>query len=387
LQFESYQRIEIDPDDVGYGAAALISDCSAKPVTIGGIYTCPVDYSGIVPKPRLATLKLTKSDHRTAISHGERVFWDNFHQTGRNKVGLPGFNKPGCAECVHAHWSWDTIVNDFTSGWTDGKPELLDGSKQNAEIIWAKYDPTQELTPPYELLGTMIGKTDRVVMYWDAETKVEDSPPSGVSIGGSLYSYGDSYWPQLDNVRHGGNGSMFFVPARLLMPPTISPGSPGATNWQVLQSPVSQEATALDARLPAGYVVPATITYSPPAHSAPIKGGPFYLRVNGNCVSNTLLNADPLWYATALGPPWFKVYFDNYQPGGGGVGGTFTPGQIVDKWSPGTKATVNLVFSTPPTAPLTFELVAAPYGTAGYEPTVDTNPTESLGPLQCATGP
>ena len=78
------------------------------------------------------------------------------HLTDRPSTSSPGVNPldptPGCSECVHVHWAWDTASNlickgkgvvgcPHTSGtnFTDGRPEIVDGSPQTAYLSVVKY--------------------------------------------------------------------------------------------------------------------------------------------------------------------------------------------------------------------------------------------------------
>src|SRR5262249_43627331 len=148
---------------------------------------------------------------------------------------------------------------------------------------------------------------------------------------------------------------------------------------------LAHQSSPLGSRLPAGYVLPVVVQYIPPPHSPKIKGGPFYLRINGNCVANKLLNPDATYSASPMGPPWLKLYRDKYEPAAGTLSATYREGPLVDTFRPGTSLVAYLVLSEPPQeGSLKFELVAAPYGTAGYVPAVDTDVSVTLGPLVCS---
>jgi sugar lactone lactonase YvrE len=442
--FESVQRFEFDPDAVGHSVGELVAD------TVSATFSPPFHiHVGAGELGRRGYL--TKEDSRSVILNGQRYKWDNWHQSSRSSVALPGddpFDKtPGCSDCVHAHWGWGLDANCGCNGappgcrdvhcWTDGQPEILTGSQQCVEAAWVKYAPAevdpwpvikgcqprtpmgasesqhpcQAYSPPYLwqcLMDWRMGNgkgskinntTDRVVVYWDAFTSAENVVP--VNLPAAPDYLGDSYWPRLIDLpdgsgpvdghdategkidrSHGNGGEMFFMAARPLSP--LAATSPPeqwtiAPQWdQVVYQPV-----ALDPRLPAGYVLPVVVGYAPttPLPFPFFERGPFYLRVNGNCISTALLNADPLYAENATGPPWVALHAgDAYSS----QSQTFVGGDLLTQLSIGEPVTSYLVFPVFPdpgdaTENLTFEVVSAPNGPDGYVPSSDVD----LGSLSC----
>jgi hypothetical protein len=68
------QRLEFDPDGSGKGASQLVSDEIARINPAFG-----VDVLG-------KNGRLQEEGSRVAIDDGQRVYWDNWHQTGRERV-------------------------------------------------------------------------------------------------------------------------------------------------------------------------------------------------------------------------------------------------------------------------------------------------------------
>lgn len=425
--FEAVQRFEFDPDGIGGGVGNLLADSVS--VTRNGLLGFSV---GVRALGSGGWLK--REDSRWVIVDGKRKTWDSWHQSSRSKVSLPGIDplkkKPGCSDCVHTHWNWGVDANAGCSActpgipagvpgscwdstcWTDGQPEILRFSGQTAEVGWVKFDsnevdpwpliqncPASGLPPgapktdgktlrtPWHCLldwrrnnakASKLSKTDRLVFYWDAFTSAANALNTGVYIGGSYFSDGDSYWPRLTDDSgnldrtHGGSGEMFFLPAALLRGENT--GDPA---WHITPQwgSVAYQASSLDPRLPAGYVLPVTVEYQVSVCgrcSPPVAPGPFYLRMNGNCITERLLTAESL----SVGPPWVRLYADQYDAGSG----TFHPGEMLTTITANKTVTAYLVFSSPPTeGDLHFELVRTPNGSDGYVPTVN----DDLGSLQC----
>jgi hypothetical protein len=303
IGLETVQRLDIDPDAVGSGVADVIAD------TPDGTAVDDLGSSG----------RLKREDVKTMIDKGERNRWDNWHQTGRGAVGLPSPLSAGCSECVHAHWSWSTLVNPSKCGlaavkedcWTDGKPEILDGSKQTALAGWAKAQEGEEqpsnwrdLVDPKSSDASEMTQSDRPVLYWDVASTVATSPQAGVSIDGADYAAGDAAWPQLADKKHGGNGSMFLVPARRFTS-TDAPGNSGEAALRPDFAHAHETSAAL-LRYPAGYLLPVSISLSPRLQRP--DQGPYYLRVKTSGAQ--LLNPDRLRRSTDGGAPWVRVYDD-----------------------------------------------------------------------------
>jgi hypothetical protein len=326
--------------------------------------------------------RMLKSGAEKVISGGEvGGRWENWHQTGRMDMGLPGL-KPGalpdvhdhalsgtagCSECVHAHWSWFAGVRDSTDRllpdlpgipqttlldvvnlitclgkrcWSDGLPQIADGSKQDACVAWTTDDVTRSrdwCTYPETALAT-----DRPpVMYWDATSAAKDQLKSGVSIGGSDFSVGDSYWPVLRDGdgaldrRHGGDGSMFVVPARRLTGVAKDPGKDEA-----VVSTVRQVQTA------DGWEMTFDVRPGDTGDQ-----GPYYLRVH-TAGDLRLVNGDPLWQGDGVG--WVRI--------------TGTDGKPVMAY-PGSPMRVKAVVNREPEpGAVSLALDAAPDGIPGYAP-------------------
>jgi hypothetical protein len=370
------QRFEFDPDQYdptqpGHGAADVIAD--TLPVN-GNLGVDDLGSGG----------RLKREDAIEAITAGKTKYWENWHQTDRNRVGLPGLaTTAGCSECVHAHWSWfanpkvNKVANVFSCGspscWSDGKPEILDGSKQTACIGWVK---STTVVPETDWCARAAGKdhrgakvdpANRLVMYWDASTTAGGSPGSGVSINGADFAVGDSYWPQLDQVEtqhadgtwpHGGNGSMFVVPARRL----LAVAKPRASN-QASLTPLYGAITRSfsGSRLPAGWVLPVKISLGSKSDQ-----GPYFLRVKST--AGRLLNAAPLYSPNAGGTPWVLIYDDTLGPDG--LTYRLSNGPPLARYNGKQGYMLALVvFDQKPTAADTsFELDAAPDGVGGYLP-------------------
>ncbi len=377
--FKSVQRLEFDPDASGKGSANLTAD----------------DLSLFGHIEELGNGRLREEDSREVIVFGERGDWDNWHQSGRAHVDLPGINPlvhtPGCSDCVHAHWLWGKDANCGCTAipfpfcrdhecWTDGKPELLDGSRQDVEAGWVVFK-ANEIDPWPRLWFELVDKfvthnrtdsslstNDRLVLYWDADSRSQFNPSDGVTIRGKRYQVGDSFWPQLPDKIHGGNGSMFFVPARLLGtdPPSRGVGWKIEPRWDS----IAFQPGRLDERLPAGYVLPVVIS-APRDLFADKWLGPFYLRVNS--VSSHLLNADEVFtkYVTR-DDPWIVLHHDSYTPGKKGKSARFDRGEVVKEISAWRSLVTYLVFREKPTdGSLGLTLVATPDGRNGYIPAID----------------
>lgn len=108
-----------------------------------------------------------------------------------------------------------TAVNAVTlphhlSLWTDGKPELLDGSRQDADFGIVRLADTPE---------ARAAESDPVANGWRSliDRPKKEKGPSGLRgytpvIFWQMTSeaLSDSTFPVLDNYKHGGNGALFF---------------------------------------------------------------------------------------------------------------------------------------------------------------------------------
>ena len=372
------QRYEFDPDgasDAGWpGSTDLIRD-TPRVGTNGLKPFVSVDDHGTNGR------MVNSGSARVIIDGDVGTQWENWHQTGRGGLGLPGLipgvgdqlplhdhlhvpsGTAGCSECVHAHWSWfagvraygeksdkipDTLfldgINMSACGtphcWSDGNPQILDGSKQTACIGWTTNEVTESrdwCTYPEAPLAA-----DRPpVMYWDATSNARSQLKSGVSIGNQDYSVGDSYWPPIRtnegglSRKHGGNGSMFVVPARRLTGVAKNPGKDEA-----IITITRQEMTA-DGWETSIAVQPGD------AHDQ----GPYYLRVHtGDDLK--LVNGDRLWQGDGVG--WVRI--------------TGAGGRPVMAY-PGTPMPVKVVVNRQPrSGEVALALDASPDGISGYAP-------------------
>lgn len=368
LGLDVVQRFDFDPDDLGGGAANLIRDAPDLP-------------GHPMSVKHLGDGRLKEEGARTAIRGGRTVEWENWHQTGRPEVGLPGSphflyfgsGHAGCTECVHAHWSWfgtaktagaaQKLVCGNVECWSDGLPQILDGSHQDACIGWVKQSRKEQWADwcarggDHPWKGDKVAATDRYSMYWQTSTVGRYTPGSGVTIGGRRYEVGDAAWPQLaDNwedgsIKHGGNGSMFVVPARRL---------------QTVAAPRRADEVALTPgrgrKTDQGWSVPVEIRLSSYDDQ-----GPYYLRVHAPGLQ--ILNVAPRYSAANTGEPWVLV---PDQAGAQVVTHSSPPGPPVERPggpTPGPTITATVVFDREPTPAdrITYELDAAPNGIDGYD--------------------
>ena len=397
IGLEIVQRFEFDPDAVRHGAADVIAD-TFKGDNLG---VNNLSSDGYLKREDIIGPRFDGGpmlNHGPVLDHGRTVYWENWHQTGREQVSLPSPISAGCTECVHAHWSWfrnlsderlaqaNRIVCGISNCWSDGKPQILDGSQQTVYAGWVKWRPDAEQQPadwrdlidPKDQDPSKVDPTkDRLVFYWDAKTTASGSPSSGVRIDGVHFDVGDSYWPQLDNKRHGGNGSMFLVPARRFTANDAT--APCANQVQIAPdydaSKRYYDGALGSPRVPAGYVLPVKLTLERPAVCAYVDPstpagyrdqGPYYLRVKST--GPRLLNADPFYSANFGGAPWVRVYPDTLTGGGWNLSKEPRDPQVLKYDYQKGYMLALLVFDRPPSAADTsFELDAAPNGVATYQ--------------------
>ncbi|WP_436536138.1 hypothetical protein [Actinoplanes sp. HUAS TT8] len=372
------QRFAFDPDgasDAGIaGAADLIGDV---PGPNAHFATDPLKVLPLAVQDLGNGDRLRKSGSVKVLDQGKlATTWENWHQTGRAAIGMPGMvhSIAGCTECVHAHWSWfarlrqvqeaytpkagisPRLVPDpplvaaanykscgATDCWSDGRPEIPDGSKQTACIGWT----TDQIIEPVDWCADHTAHTldgdHPPVMYWQATSRSSDQLDAGVSIGNADYAYGDSSWAPLPDPKrpHGGNGSMFFVPARTLptvnaLPATADPAV--ATLEQA--APVAQGSD---------WAVPVYIHLGNPHDQ-----GPYYLRIK-TAGGVTLRNPDPLWSASAGGAAWIRVSAPDGRP-------------ILAAHDATTLQAVPVFDRKPAAGQVSLQLDAAPDGIGGYTP-------------------
>lgn len=204
------QRMEFRPDDAANGAIDAYYDRN-KIESVNGVSNLVVDTKG-----SHGSMKYEDVDE--AIVGGRRGDWDSIHQSPRSATTGPNPFKftPGCGECVHMHWAWGKTVNalnrlvnhldPLSPNWTDGRPEILDRSTQDADFGIVRLVDSPSERDPAVLAGGWRSLIDRKgsaasqlrgytpVVFWEM-----------ASTGAS-----DAAFPILDNYKHGGNGAIFF---------------------------------------------------------------------------------------------------------------------------------------------------------------------------------
>jgi len=312
------ERLSFDPDGLGMDSANITRDTPSKenPFNIDHL-----SHDGA----------LMKEGAVVALTSGHIKKWENWHQTSREMVSLPGIpdalggsGYAGCSECVHAHWSWfgDNRVRDAGNRgspchspdcWTVGTPQILPASHQTACAGWVRSStvvadgtdwcarakngwPSEESIDPRSYHGDL-------TFYWDAHTTGVTAPGSGVTINGNRFRVGDSYWPQLaagdrtTGKELGDTGAMFIVPARAV-PSTDA----------LIKTEEPYYNSVAGSRLPKGWVVPVSVALRPGGDQ-----GPYYLRVHTGGNLN-LLNPAPDFSPENTGEPWVYIYDDDGRP-------------------------------------------------------------------------
>jgi hypothetical protein len=373
---QAVQRFEFDPDAGG--------DADLVGRSRGNLFRDNDFVGGIAGRAATETLgngHLRYETRQEAINFGQRlqdVTWDSWHQTDRDNASKPGVlpnvldqAKPGCSECIHAHWSWGGAVKRLFPGFTDGWPELWDGSKQDDYIAVVKYssDPS-EIDPWQQGYQHLVDKQEiedsRIVVFWDATVNgPSDGATDGIDIAlpGSdpvHFPIADATWPQLPDIRHGGNGSMFVAPARVL-DDVASSGFFATPDWDN----VTQVTSALHPRLPAGWVLPIHVGKA--CFGSQQLQGPFWVGVNTDL---HLLNPEWPYSQHPGGTPYVTLRTDSFKVGKSGP--TFTAGRVVRKLECGDPTrTAYLVFDgQPEQTNVAMRLFGAPDG-IGFEPLVD----------------
>jgi len=199
----SVQRMEFLPDGKENGAINAFRD-QPRP---GGFDGDGV-VAGVTTKGNGGSMKYEDSD--TAIRNGGQGDWDSLHQSPTNATSNPGINpfslSPGCGACAHMHWVWRKIVNNIDRNpmkdFTDGKPQILDGSRQNAEFGIVRLEAS-EVDPVIAGWRSLIDKKGDSASLLRGHTPV-------VFWEMTSDSASDAAFPVLDNYRHGGNGALFF---------------------------------------------------------------------------------------------------------------------------------------------------------------------------------
>ena len=391
------QRLQFDPDSGSAVAANIYRDRNRKGALLTGMSV-----------QTLGRGSLKKETTQLVISSGRRIpkpladgcspacTWDSVHLTDRPSTSSPGDNPfdptPGCSECVHVHWAWGTASNTICKGkgiagcphvigtpFTDGRPEIVAGSPQTAYLSVVRYSPDPDEIDPVLVKPTTPAQTrtcptggyqclvttsqslahGQDVLFWDM-TSTGTPTPGAIVINGTTMATGDAAWPQLTNFKHGGDGSMFFAPARILTPAashiSIAPAAPAdALHYPRYSSLGSQER----------WVLPVRITYT--CADEATTQGPFWLAVNTD--RSAILNADPATGAEPGNPAYVTVRAGT-TPATGTValGDRVTTMQCHSSRLPLTLTTY-IEFSHPPTS-VDLEgltLLGAPDGTADFD--------------------
>ena len=355
------QRLEFNEDPLTFDSAGsginrgnIYQDQDVRGGIRSGATTVSTLGSGGSMRTEDRVLAIYNGDrHQT----GKNKTWDSWHQTDRNGTSNPGSNPfdstPGCSECVHAHWAWakstnitcdkNPVTTEGSGCFTDGKPEILDGSIQTTHIAVVKYSPDADQVDPaakgspvypeaqgddqsgYRALINKEGLRDgRPVIFWDSV-----SPGyAAMRIDGTQFRFGDATWPQLSDTKHGGNGAMFFAPARKLVPE-------GDPKFAATPQPARELSTALDRRVPAGWVVPVAVTYNGCASRKESSKGPFWLSVH-TTGDQKLLNPESTHTDVPEGDPFVLLRSDQLSTQGAP---RFVPGSPVAQLDCSTAAT------------------------------------------------
>lgn len=374
------QRYELDPDGMGGGSADLTSD--TPNIDLKKLSVSPeIDHHG-------DDGMLTHPGSTQALSKGKVLVWENWHQTDRTMVTLPGLPKyplgppvtkgyAGCSECVHFHWSWFGRLPSARAAqiaacgnplcWTNGKAQILPGSKQTACLGYRSDDAavavdTDWCTQPADNLDEPLPADRRTVVYWESRSTGATSPSDGVNIDGTQYPYGDGLWPQRPNGDKikgnypGDTGAMFLVPARSL--DRVGRDTKPNHEQAVLEFEDGYH-TDGGSRLAAGWVVPIALTLK--------KGnrGPFYLRVRTGSRVRWRQAPDSPVPTTNPGGPWVNLY-DDRSP-------TADPNATSRRLEVGdgtTRYAYVVLDKEPGPGDLEVNLDAAPDGIAGYQASV-----------------
>jgi hypothetical protein len=198
----SVQRIEFRPENAAGGAINAFKDV---PGTGGNGWVAGVQTKG--------DRAMKYEDVDNAIRDGKTGDWDSIHVSPSNETTFPGTNvfslHPGCGECAHMHWTWRKItngivgrINPLNKDFTDGNPQIRQGSTQTADFGIIRNQPGEEdpVATGWRSLVNEKGSEDSKLIGYDSVVFWEMT-----SFAGS-----DSTFPLLDNYKHGGNGALFF---------------------------------------------------------------------------------------------------------------------------------------------------------------------------------
>ncbi|BCY13456.1 hypothetical protein [Actinoplanes sp. L3-i22] len=199
-----------------------------------------------------------------------------------------------------------------------------------------------------------------------ADAEDDDARCRGVVLDGKRYPVGDAAWPELPTKKHGGNGSMFIVPARKLA--TVA--APARHGQVAIKELPGRPYTTTGDRLPTGWLQPVVLTLDD-THEQ----GPYYLRVRSTGAA--ILNNES---AAASATPWVTVYNDPVP------GGTDTPITLSQPARPVLTGPAGrapmvayVVFDRePPAGTVSYQLDAAPDGVEDYAGSTGIGDTEPI---------
>ncbi len=192
------QRLQFRPDGVDAGAIDAFKE--------RGLAGAAVTRSGVETKGSDGSMKYEDVD--TAIRDGRRGDWDSLHQSPTPETSTPGINildlAPGCGSCVHMHWVWGTSVNitDPADPYTDGEPQVRDGSTQNADFGIVRAETGEE--------DPVDGGWRRILDEKGSEASELRGHAPVVFWEMTSSDRSDATFPVLDGYEHGGNGALFF---------------------------------------------------------------------------------------------------------------------------------------------------------------------------------
>jgi hypothetical protein len=136
------QRIQFAPEGKENGGIDAYRDRN-KLESVNGV-------SDVAVETKASGGAMRYEDVDQAIVKGHRGDWDSIHQSPHDAATGPNPFKftPVCGECVHMHWAWDRVTNRLFGLvnlnplyiWTDGEPEILRGSTQDADFGIVRYE-------------------------------------------------------------------------------------------------------------------------------------------------------------------------------------------------------------------------------------------------------
>jgi hypothetical protein len=126
-----------------------------------------------------------------AISNGKRGDEDNYHQTYKALAQEPAFTlgkgktcptliSPGCPECAHIHWFWNSIASFVSTcnggpALGNGAPMIPSGSNQDVEVGVSLSRPGEEHPFDFRTLINSESLTGGVPVFWNSSTSRSQS--------------------------------------------------------------------------------------------------------------------------------------------------------------------------------------------------------------------